>query len=137
MKLKFEELSISSKKDEELIDITDYIKSLIKKHKILNGFCKIFVLHTTAAVTINENTDENVKTDILNQLKRVFPKINFHHLEGNSDAHLKSSLFGCSIDIPIYNGELILGTWQGIYFCEFDGPRKRKIFIQLYYIDDF
>ncbi|MHA1340791.1 MAG: secondary thiamine-phosphate synthase enzyme YjbQ [Promethearchaeota archaeon] len=135
MKLKTEQIIINTKKQEEMIDITDDICSIVKKTGFKNGFCKIFVKHTTAGITINENADVDVKRDLIQLLKKAFPKGRFYHSEGNSDAHLKSSLIGCQIDVPIQNNELLLGTWQGIYFWEFDGPRTRYIIIQLYGLD--
>ena len=99
--------------------------------KIEKGICQVFAPHTTAAVTINENADPDVVIDLMLALKNIIPKLPYRHIEGNSPAHLMSSLIGCSITIPVEKGHLVLGTWQGIYFCEFDGPRKRKVQVQI------
>ena len=98
-----------------------------------SGICVLFCEHTTAGLTINENADPDVKTDIINTLDRMIPFVQpgFLHREGNSAAHLKSSLIGCSLSIPIHNGHLILGRWQGIYLCDFDGPRERRVTVTL------
>lgn len=125
-------LSIKTNFKNELVDITDKIQTCITESKIRDGLCFIFSPHTTGAVTINENADPSVKSDILLTLNKVFPiDPSYKHLEGNSDAHIKSSLVGASEIIAIENGSLVLGTWQGVYFCEFDGPRSRKIFIKI------
>ena len=116
---------------EGFIEITELIKNYVCCSKISNGICQIFVPHTTAAVTINENADQDVVTDLMSAFKNIIPKLLYLHVEGNSPAHIMSSIIGCSITIPIEEGKLILGTWQGIYFCEFDGPRKRKVMVQV------
>ncbi|MGB9810064.1 MAG: secondary thiamine-phosphate synthase enzyme YjbQ, partial [Caldanaerobacter sp.] len=110
---------------EVMIDITREVQEEVKGSGVKEGICTVFVPHTTAGITINENADPTVKEDILSALDKIIPNISFKHLEGNSDAHIKSSLVGNSVTVLIENGELVLGTWQGIYFCEFDGPRKR------------
>lgn len=116
----------------ELIDITKTIHKIIEEKKIDNGICYIFVPHTTAAITINENADPSVKNDILMEINKVIPfQDNYQHMENNSAAHIKASLFGFSETVFIENGKLCLGTWQGIYFCEFDGPRTREVWIKL------
>lgn len=126
------ELKICSKKRNEMIDITNDIVNIVKKEKIENGFLIIFIPHTTAGIIINEGADKNVKQDIIGKLKNIFPIDNdYLHLEGNSDAHIKSSLFGSSEIILIENNNLILGAWQHIFFYEGDGPRNRKIFIKI------
>ena len=126
------QLEIRSKMREEMIDITSDVRSIVKESGISEGRITLFVPHTTAAVTINENADPTVQKDMLLSLARISPDLpEFRHLEGNSDAHVKSSLIGCSQDILISNGNLILGTWQGIYFCEFDGPRQRRLYVQV------
>lgn len=124
------EYSVRSKKTDEFIDITALAKDAVKNLKIINGAIVVFVPHTTAAVTINENADPDVVTDILSGLNSVFPeKSGYLHREGNSHAHIKASVIGSSCYIIVEEGRLKLGTWQGIYFCEFDGPRNRKVFI--------
>jgi secondary thiamine-phosphate synthase enzyme len=123
---------IKTNSREEMVDITIYVKESIKNSKINDGIAVIYVPHTTAGLTINENADPSVKKDILKFLKEKIPKnYNFSHLEGNSDAHIKSSLFGCSLIVIISNGKPLLGTWQGIYFCEFDGPRNRTFYVKI------
>jgi len=117
---------------EEIIDISNEVNLFLVKSKIRYGLLTVFIPHTTAGITINENADPDVKTDIIKGLKSLsFEKINFDHFEGNSSAHLKASLMGSSINIIVENGELILGTWQGIMFCEFDGPRNRKFVLNI------
>lgn len=126
------ELHISTSSKEELIDITSQISELLKKEKLKDGICIIHVPHTTAAVTINENADSDVQYDLLLGLDKAFPDRNeFRHSEGNSSAHLKSSCIGCSQTVLISDSKLLLGTWQGIYFCEFDGPRQRKCYVKI------
>ena len=117
--------------EEGFIDITGQVRKIVASGNVQNGLCQIFVPHTTAGVTINENADPDVVTDMLAALGKMVPDLHYRHSEGNSPAHVKSSLVGCSITVPISEGRLCLGTWQGIYFCEFDGPRTRKVWVQL------
>lgn len=125
-------LTIPSHRKEELIDITSSIKEAVDSSKIETGICRVFVPHTTAGLTINENADPSVKADILMALRKIVPdSLPYTHAEGNSPAHVKSTLVGSSLSIIIENGNLVLGTWQGIIFCEFDGPRKRKLFVHI------
>ncbi len=124
-------MSVKTNAKTELIDVTSEIQSLVKQSAISNGICMLYVPHTTAAVTINESADPSVKDDILMILNQIVPwKANYRHLEGNSPAHIKAALVGPSEIIGIENGTLVLGTWQGIFFCEFDGPRNRKMHIR-------
>ncbi|MCL1972845.1 MAG: secondary thiamine-phosphate synthase enzyme YjbQ [Endomicrobia bacterium] len=126
------EIGLKTSKREILIDITNLINDEIKKSKISSGISLVYTPHTTSAITINENADPDVCTDILKGLKDISPvKSSYLHGEGNSDAHIKASLFGMSQMIIIEEGRLKLGTWQGIYFCEFDGPRNRKIWLKI------
>lgn len=128
----FKEISIKTGKREVLIDITNKINSIVNEIDIKEGVCKIYIPHTTAGVTINENADPSVKDDIINQLREFIPKnAGYSHREGNADAHIKSTLTGSSVDVLIHKGNLVLGTWQGIMFAEFDGPRSRKAYIQI------
>ena len=122
------QLHIVSKHDCEMIDITDRINELVPPD-MRCGICHIFCAHTTAGLTVNENADPDVRHDILKKLDLLIPKNEsyYQHCEGNSAAHLKSSLMGVSLAVPVCNGRLHLGTWQGVYFCEFDGPRNRKV----------
>ncbi|MGD1151252.1 MAG: secondary thiamine-phosphate synthase enzyme YjbQ [Syntrophales bacterium] len=116
----------------EMIDITDRIRILLKESRIKSGVCHVFVPHTTAAVTINENADPDVPLDILMELGEIVPfNDHYRHVEGNSAAHIKASILGASETVFIENGELVLGTWQSIFFCEFDGPRTRMVIIML------
>jgi secondary thiamine-phosphate synthase enzyme len=125
-------LSVKTRERTEFIDITSDINKLIQKSGVVQGLCMIFVPHTTAAVTINESADPSVKSDILKILNQIIPwEANYRHLEGNSPAHIKSTLVGSSELIAIENQRLILGTWQGIFFCEFDGPRTRKMDVRI------
>ena len=125
-------LSVKTHERTELIDITSDINQLIKKSGVAQGLCMLYVPHTTAALTINESADPSVKSDILMVLNQVIPwDAKYRHLEGNSPAHIKSSLMGASELIAIENQRLVLGTWQGIFFCEFDGPRTRKVHVRL------
>lgn len=117
--------------EEGFIDITGQVRKIVAAGNVQNGLCQIFVPHTTAGVTINENADPDVVTDMLAALGKMVPDLPYRHSEGNSPAHVKSSLVGCSITVPISEGRLCLGTWQGIYFCEFDGPRTRKVWVNL------
>lgn len=114
----------------EMIDITHRIRSLLKESGVMNGICYVFVPHTTAAVTINENADPAVPQDILMELGKIVPLTDrYRHMEGNSDAHIKASLLGASEVVFVQGGELVLGTWQSVFFCEFDGPRTRKVMV--------
>jgi secondary thiamine-phosphate synthase enzyme len=125
-------LSVKTRKRTELVDITSDVNQLIQNSGTDQGLCMIYVPHTTAAVTINESADPSVKSDILMVLNQIIPwEANYRHLEGNSPAHIKSTLVGSSELIAIENGRLILGTWQGIFFCEFDGPRTRKVNVRI------
>jgi secondary thiamine-phosphate synthase enzyme len=116
----------------EFIDITRSVQEAVKKTGTEDGFCIVFIPHTTAAVTINENADPSVVHDMVMALNKiVLFKDQYHHAEGNSPAHIKASLVGCSETVFIESGELVLGTWQGIFFCEFDGPRNRKVHVRV------
>jgi secondary thiamine-phosphate synthase enzyme len=123
-------LNIQTHKKEDLIDITDQIAQEVSASGVKAGICCVYVPHTTAGVTINENADPSVKEDILMAMRKIVPdSLPYTHAEGNSPAHVKSSLVGASISIIIENNNLALGTWQGIIFCEFDGPRRRRLFV--------
>jgi len=127
-----EQINVLSKKRIELIDITSQVQNIVKRSGIKEGVCYVYVPHTTAAVTINENADPSVINDIQNYLNKLVPFDGpYSHAEGNSDAHIKTSFMGCSKTIVVTNGCLLLGTWQGIFFCEFDGPRNRKVHIKV------
>ena len=116
----------------EFIDITRPVQERVRKTGVEDGICFIFIPHTTAAVTINENADPSVVQDILMELNKIVPfKDQYGHLEGNSPAHIKASMLGCSQTVLIESGKLALGTWQGIFFCEFDGPRNRNVYVNV------
>ncbi|HHT9124734.1 MAG TPA: secondary thiamine-phosphate synthase enzyme YjbQ [Candidatus Brocadiia bacterium] len=116
----------------ELLEITQQVENIVHASGIQEGICYVYVPHTTAGITINENADPSVRRDILNTLNKTIPfDGNYTHAEGNAAAHIKSSLVGTSASIPISASKLALGTWQGIFFCEFDGPRSREVFIQV------
>jgi len=116
----------------EFIDITRSVQEAVKKTGVKDGICIIFIPHTTAAVTINENADPSVIHDILMELNKIVPfKDQYRHMEGNSPAHIKTSLVGCSEIVFVESGRLALGTWQGIFLCEFDGPRNRKVHVKV------
>ena len=123
---------IQTTKPQQFIEITDKVADELKNSNVRDGIAVIFVPHTTAGVTINEYADPDVVRDIISVLDKTFPVHGeYRHLEGNSHAHIKASLMGSSCTVIIQDGKLCLGTWQGIYFCEFDGPRKRKFYVKI------
>ncbi len=123
---------VSTPAREAFVDITGKIQAFLKERGVTEGVVHLFVPHTTAGVTINENADPTVVSDLLFALKKSFPdRKEFRHAEGNSDAHIKSSLVGPDLTIPVQDGKMRLGTWQGVYFTEFDGPRDRKLHLQI------
>lgn len=125
-------LDIRTSDRTQMIDITSKVRKVVKQSGIQNGLVHVFSLHTTAAITINENADPAVEADILKTINKVIPwNDNYKHMEGNSAAHIKVSLFGPSEMIPLENGSMVLGTWQSIFFCEFDGPRNRRVNVQI------
>jgi secondary thiamine-phosphate synthase enzyme len=125
-----ENVSISSIQREEMIDITAKVAAKLPPG---DGICTLFVQHTTCGLTVNENADPDVQSDMLGFLRRLIPQYepNFRHFEHNADAHIKASLMGSSVTVPFENGNLCLGRWQGIYLCEFDGPRERKVLVSI------
>jgi secondary thiamine-phosphate synthase enzyme len=124
-------LHINSHKQVEMIDITGDVRTAIHEENVTDGLAVVFTPHTTAAITINENADPDVCRDMVMEIDRIVPLLDdYLHREGNSAAHIKSSLFGAGETLVISNAEIVLGTWQGIYFCEFDGPRQRQVHIQ-------
>ncbi len=133
MKIVEKEFSVSSGQREQLIDITRQVQLAVAESGVRAGDVIVFCPHTTAAITINENADKDVCHDILLTMAEVIiqDRGGYRHCEGNSDSHCKSSLFGCSEQILIKGGKLRLGTWQGVFFCEFDGPRNRKVIVQI------
>ncbi len=116
----------------EFVDITDRVQAALAEEGVVDGVCLVFCPHTTAAITINEDADPSVSSDIQNYLDQLVPRRgSYRHAEGNSDAHIKSSVFGCSELVIVEGGRPVLGTWQGIYFCEFDGPRTRRVLVKV------
>jgi len=127
-----EVLNIKTNTRNSMIDITSRVQGIVSNSGISDGMCIVFVPHTTAGVTINENADPDVTSDILKELNKIVPfDDGYDHCEGNSAAHIKASMLGFSQTVIVENGRLVLGTWQGIYFCEFDGPRNRKVYVKL------
>ena len=125
-------LNVNTSKHTQMLDITDKVQQAIKDSGVKDGLCTVFIPHTTAAVTINENADPDVVRDFTMEINKIVPwEDGYYHMEGNSAAHLKSSMIGFSEQVIIDNGRLVLGTWQGIYFCEFDGPRNRKVYVKI------
>ncbi|QKS72119.1 YjbQ family protein [Paenalkalicoccus suaedae] len=126
-------LKLSTNSRDEMVDITKQVAEVIRDHGVQNGVVHVYCAHTTAGITINENADPDVKTDMLRRFDEVYPWD--HHLdkhaEGNTAAHMKASTVGSSQAVIIHESEMILGTWQGIYFCEFDGPRQRSVFVKI------
>ena len=123
---------VRTSKQIAFIDITRSVQEAVKKTGAEDGVCIVFVPHTTAGITINENADPSVVQDIIMELNKIVPfKDQYHHLEGNSPAHIKASILGCSQTVFVESGKLALGTWQGIFFCEFDGPRNRKVHVKV------
>lgn len=133
MKIVTEQFGVRSRNREQMIDITGEVNSIISQSGIREGEVLVYCPHTTAGITINENADPDVVSDILMMLSKLVPAnmSGYRHSEGNSDAHVKSSIIGCSEQLIVKGGSLELGTWQGVYFCEFDGPRSRRVFVQV------
>jgi secondary thiamine-phosphate synthase enzyme len=126
-----ETFQVKTQAKTDLIDITRSVQEAIQKLGMKDGICFVFVPHTTAAITINENADPSVSRDIVMELNKIVPfQDRYQHLEGNSAAHIKASLIGPSQTLFVESGKLVLGTWQGIFFCEFDGPRSRKVYVK-------
>jgi secondary thiamine-phosphate synthase enzyme len=133
MKIIQQEFTVNTRSRCQMMDITSQVRSIVGESGIKDGDAIVFCPHTTAGVTINENADRSVQHDILLAMEKVVPEhqSGFQHIEGNSDAHVKSSLIGCSEQVLVTGGSLHLGTWQGIFFCEFDGPRNRRVYVQI------
>ncbi|HEX8844951.1 MAG TPA: secondary thiamine-phosphate synthase enzyme YjbQ [Pyrinomonadaceae bacterium] len=126
-------LKVRSREREQLVEFTDEVRRKLKEAGASAGVCVLYVQHTTAGLTVNENADPDVPRDMLHALRTLVPQhgMGFHHGEENSDAHIKASLFGSSLTVPFHDGELLLGRWQGIFLCEFDGPRERQVILML------
>jgi secondary thiamine-phosphate synthase enzyme len=128
----YEELPVKTQQRTQWIDITSGVRKIISQSNIHNGMITVSSLHTTAGITINENADPDVGRDFFWKLNQLIPKDPaYHHTEGNSDSHLKASLVGLSVQVPLCDGTCVLGTWQSIYFCEFDGPRHRRVSVSI------
>jgi secondary thiamine-phosphate synthase enzyme len=127
-----ETFTVSTRQRNEFVDITDRVRQLLRREALQQGYVVVYCPHTTAAITINENADPDVVHDMLLWLERAVPKVQpgFRHGEGNSDSHIKASLVGSSATVIVNDGDLVLGRWQGIYFCEFDGPRQRTVHVK-------
>jgi secondary thiamine-phosphate synthase enzyme len=124
-------INVKTKSRNEFVDITDIVQEVVKDAGVTKGICFLYVPHTTAGITINEGADPSVQRDIINALSRLVPhEMNYSHREGNADAHIKTTLVGNSVNVVIDEGKLVLGTWQAIFFCEFDGPRHRRIAVK-------
>jgi secondary thiamine-phosphate synthase enzyme len=132
-----ETLLLETRSRAQMLEVTEYIQRLVRQNKVQNGMAIVCVPHTTAAITINENADPDVKHDLLRKLEALIPKQEsyYRHGEGNSDSHVKTSLVGNSVTVLIEGGRLVLGTWQGVQFCEFDGPRQRKYLVKIVSFD--
>ena len=125
-------LDITTNQRVELKDVTGLVRQAVGESGVREGVCQVYVPHTTAAVTINEHADPDVVRDLIAGLDRIVPEgADYRHAEGNSPAHIKAALLGTSATVFVANGDLVLGTWQGIFFCEFDGPRKRKLYVKV------
>ena len=125
-------IPVSTRSRTEMLNITELVQRVVTQNEVHDGVCTVFVPHTTAGITINENADPSVPRDILAELNKVIPfDDHYTHAEGNSAAHIKASLMGSSVRVLVEDGQLQLGTWQGIFFCEFDGPRQRRVWITI------
>ncbi len=128
----YHKISLRSTKREELIDITGDVRKVVRASGVKNGVCYLYVPHTTAGIIINENADPSVKEDIEAVLSKLVPRsASYRHLEGNADSHIKSSIVGNTIFVFVEDGDIVLGTWQGIFFAEFDGPRTRNVLVKI------
>ncbi|MBC7082659.1 MAG: YjbQ family protein [Firmicutes bacterium] len=126
-------IGIRTKAQDELVDITAEVRRLVRESGVQRGACLVYVPHTTAGVTINESADPDVARDILEALTKMVPRQGaYRHVEGNAASHIRASLVGSSVTIPVEGSDLALGTWQGVFFCEFDGPRSRKVHVQVW-----
>ncbi len=132
MSLRIYTVEVSTRERTQMVDITGEVSRIVARSGVSEGVCRLFVPHTTAGLTINENADPTVVDDILAELNKIIPfEDGYGHSEGNSAAHIKSSLTGVSLTVFVTGGRLLLGTWQGLYFCEYDGPRRRKVLVKV------
>jgi len=128
----FKTITVKTEIKQQLVDITQQVRLVVRESGVKSGVCLVFIPHTTAAVTINENADPNVRRDILNRLEQVAPSDGTYlHTEGNAHAHIKSSLVGSSVVVFVEAGRLVLGTWQSVFLCDFDGPRTRNVMVRV------
>ena len=126
------EIKVVTRKRNEMIDITSDVQQVVNKENVQNGIVTVYVPHTTAGITINEGADPSVQRDIIETLRRIVPESgDYHHMEGNSDAHIKASILGSSVNVIVENNRLVLGTWQHIFFYEGDGPRHRRVYVEI------
>ena len=126
------QFSVNTRSSTEFVNVTSQVQNELQRTEVKNGVCTVYVPHTTAGITINEGADPNVAKDILMEINKMVPmQDGYTHSEGNSAAHIKTSLFGSSVQIPVEDGRLTLGTWQSIFLCEFDGPRNRRVIVQV------
>ncbi|GAB4363748.1 MAG: secondary thiamine-phosphate synthase enzyme YjbQ [Deltaproteobacteria bacterium] len=132
IRMNLKTVTVRTEQPQQMIDITQTVRMVVRESGVTRGICRIYIPHTTAAVTINENTDPNVKQDLLNILETLIPsKGKYLHTEGNAHAHAKASLVGSSLFVFVESGQLVLGTWQSVYLCEFDGPRTRNVLFRV------
>lgn len=125
-------LEFETRDSQHILDITSDVRKVVRDSGVSDGLCLIFSMHTTAGITINENADPDVKTDIISGLSRAFPeRSDYRHMEGNSHSHLRTSCIGPSQTVIVSDGDLVLGTWQGVFLCEFDGPRRRRVAVKV------
>ena len=128
----FKTIAVKTDGAQQFVDITQQVRMVVRESGVKSGECHVFIPHTTAALTINENADPNVRKDILNRLEEIAPSTGkYLHSEGNSHAHIKSSIVGASLVVFVEAGQLVLGTWQSIFLCEFDGPRSRNVMVRV------
>lgn len=127
-----QEIPVRTRRRSEFVDITPRLRQIVAESGVAEGLCHVYVPHTTAAVTVNEKADPDVPRDVVETLSRLVPEgEGYRHAEGNSDAHVKSSIVGVSAFVPVSGGDLVLGTWQAVFFCEFDGPRTRRCLVRI------
>ena len=129
-------VSVKTQKRCDMVDITRDVNQCIQESGVVSGIVHIFVPHTTAGISINENADPDVKRDVMYAMERAVPNSGFVHMEGNSDAHTKAQMTGFSVSVIVEHNKMMLGTWQSVYFCEYDGPRHRNVFIKIIKSDD-
>jgi len=126
------QIEVKTRNREELVDITNQVQRVVDQSGVKEGVCYLFVPHTTAGITLNETWDPSVRVDIAETLRRLVPRgAHYHHAEGNADAHIKVTVTGASLTLFVSNGRLVLGTWQGVYLAEFDGPRRRQVLVKV------